>query len=69
MLRPSFVPPPPIRRLRDLTRCRVDLVAVRGAEKNRVEELLEGACIELSVVASDIFGVSGLAMMSSMIAG
>ncbi len=69
MLRPSFVPPPPIRRLRDLTRYRVDLVAVRGAEKNRVEELLEGACIKLSVVASDIFGVSGLAMMSSMIAG
>lgn len=69
MLRPSFVPPPPIRRLRDLTRYRVDLVGVRGAEKNRVEKLLEDACIKLSVVASDIFGVSGRAMIAAMIAG
>ena len=43
MLRPSFVPPPPIRRLRDLTRYRADLVAVRTAEKHRVEKLLEDA--------------------------
>ena len=69
MLRPSFVPPPPIRRLRDLTRYRVDLVGVRGAEKNRVEKLLEDACIKLSVVASDIFGVSGREMLAAMIAG
>jgi transposase len=38
MLRPSFVPPPPIRRLRDLTRYRADLVGVRTAEKQRVEQ-------------------------------
>src|SRR3954467_8297145 len=69
MLRPSFVPPRPIRRLRDLTRYRVDLVAARTAEKNRVEKLLEDACIKLSVVASDIFGVSGRAMMAALIAG
>src|SRR5680860_1398451 len=69
MLRPSFVPPADIRRLRDLTRYRVDLVGVRNAEKNRVEKLLEDACIKLSVVASDIFGVSGRAMMAAMIAG
>ena len=69
MLRPSFVPPQDIRRLRDLTRYRVDLVGVRGAEKNRVEKLLEDACVKLSVVASDIFGVSGRAMMAAMIAG
>jgi transposase len=69
MLRPSFVPPPPIRRLRDLTRYRVDLVAVRTAEKNRVEKLLEDAQIKLSVVASDIFGVSGRDMMAALIAG
>ena len=69
MLRPSFVPPHEIRRLRDLTRYRVDLVGARGAEKNRVEKLLEDACIKLSVVASDIFGVSGRAMMTAMIAG
>jgi transposase len=69
MLRPSFVPPPPIRRLRDLTRYRIDLVGVRTAEKNRVEKLLEDACIKLSVVACDIFGVSGRAMMAALIAG
>ena len=43
MLRPSFVPPLPIRRLRDLTRYRADLVAVRTAEKQRAEKLLEDA--------------------------
>jgi transposase len=69
MLRPSFVPPADIRRLRDLTRYRADLVGVRTAEKNRVEKLLEDACIKLSVVASDIFGVSGRAMMAALIAG
>jgi len=65
MLRPSFVPPRPIRQLRDFTRYRIDLVGVRTAEKNRVEKLLEDACIKLSVVASDIFGVSGRAMMAA----
>ena len=69
MLRPSFVPPHDIRRLRDLTRYRADLVGVRTAEKNRVEKLLEDACIKLSVVASDIFGVSGREMLAAMIAG
>jgi len=69
MLRPSFVPPPAIRRLRDLTRYRADLVGVRTAEKNRVEKLLEDAQIKLSVVASDIFGVSGRAMLAALIAG
>ncbi|MCO4237996.1 IS110 family transposase [Pseudarthrobacter sp. MDT3-28] len=69
MLRPSFVPPAPIRRLRDLTRYRIDLIGTRTAEKNRVEKLLEDACIKLSVVASDIFGVSGREMMAALIAG
>src|SRR3954453_18541155 len=69
MLRPSFVPPRPIRQLRDLTRYRVTLVQERTAEKNRVEKLLEDACIKLSVVASDIFGVSGRDMMAALIAG
>jgi transposase len=69
MLRPSFVPPPAIRRLRDLTRYRVDLINARTAEKNRVEKLLEDAQIKLSVVASDIFGVSGRQMLAALIAG
>jgi transposase len=69
MLRPSFVPPPPIRVLRDLTRYRWDQVAVRTAEKQRVEKLLEDAQIKLSVVVSDIFGVSGRDMLAALIAG
>jgi transposase len=69
MIRPSFVPPPEIRRLRDLTRYRVDLVSACTAEKNRAEKLLEDAQIKLSVVASDIFGVSGRDMMRALIAG
>jgi transposase len=69
MIRPSFVPPPPIRLLRDLTRYRADLVNVRTAEKNRVEKLLEDAQIKLSVVVSDIFGVSGREMLAALVDG
>jgi transposase len=69
MIRPSFVPPPEIRRLRDVTRYRSDLVGVRTAEKQRVEKLLEDAQIKLSVVASDIFGVSGREMLAALIGG
>jgi transposase len=69
MLRPSFVPPPPIRELRDLTRYRVDLIGSRTSEKQRVEKLLEDALIKVSVVVSDIFGVSGRAMLAALIAG
>jgi transposase len=69
MLRLSFVPPPAIRALRDLTRYRVDLLVSRTAEKQRVEKLLEDALIKLSVVVSDPFGVSGRAIMAALIAG
>lgn len=69
MIRPSFVPPPPIRKLRDLTRYRVALVSDQSAEKNRVEKLLEDAQIKLSVVASDIFGKSGRSMLDALAAG
>ncbi|MFE0156732.1 IS110 family transposase [Nonomuraea sp. NPDC059007] len=69
MLRPSFVPPADIRHVRDLTRYRVDLITMRTAEKQRAEKLLEDAQIKLSVVASDIFGVSGRAMMDALVAG
>jgi len=69
MLRPSFVPPSPIRRLRDLTRYRADLVAARTAEKQRAEKLLEDACIKLSAVVADIFGVSGRDMLAALVAG
>ncbi len=61
--------PRPILQLRDVTRYRSTLVATRTAEKNRVEKLLGDACIKLSVVASDNFGVSGREMMDAVIAG
>jgi transposase len=69
MLRPSFIPPAEIRRLRDLTRLRVDLTEERSRHKQRVEKLLEDALIKLSTVATDIFGVSGRAMLEALVAG
>lgn len=69
MLRPSFVPPREIRELRDYTRLRSDLIEERSRHKQRVEKLLEDALIKLSTVATDIFGVSGRAMMEALIAG
>jgi transposase len=69
MLRPSFVPPAQIRRLRDYTRLRADLTADRTRHKQRLEKLLEDALIKLSTVATDILGVSGRAMLEALIAG
>jgi transposase len=69
VLRPGFVPPPAIRRRRDLTRYRADLVAGRTAEQQRVDKLLEDAQIKRWVVASDSFGVSGRAMLAALVAG
>lgn len=69
LVRPSFVPPAPIRRLRDLTRRRAILLAERTREKQRLEKLLEDAGVKLSGVASDIFGKSGRAILDALIAG
>jgi transposase len=69
MLRPSFVPPVEIRRLRDYTRLRCDLTEDRSRYKQRMEKLLEDALIKVSTVATDIFGVSGRAMIEALIAG
>lgn len=69
MLRPSFVPPVEIRELRDYTRLRADLVHERNRHKQRTEKLLEDALVKISIVASDIFGVSGRAMLAALIAG
>lgn len=65
----SFVPPRPIRDLRDLTRYRRKLVQAQAAERNRLLKLLESASIKLSGVASDVFGVSGRAMLRALIEG
>ncbi|HEX9177655.1 MAG TPA: IS110 family transposase [Mycobacterium sp.] len=69
MLRASFVPPAPIRELRDYTRLRIDLTHDRSRHVQRLEKLLEDALIKLSAVASDIMGVSGRAMIEALIAG
>lgn len=65
----SFVPPRPIRDLRDLTRYRRKLVQASAAERNRLLKLLESANIKLSSVASDVFGVSGWAMLQALVEG
>jgi transposase len=59
LLKSSFVPPPPIRELRDLTRYRVQQVRDRSQEVNRLCKVLEDAGIKLSSVASDVMGASG----------
>ena len=69
LLRASFVPPEPIRQLRDLTRYRQALLEERIREAQRLEKELEDAGIKLSVVASDILGVSGRAMLNALIDG
>jgi transposase len=65
----SFVPPRPIRDLRDLTRYRRKLVEAQATERNRLIKLLESAGIKLAGVASDVFGVSGRAMLRALIEG
>jgi len=69
LVRGSFVPPQPIRALRDLTRTRTLITRSRSAEIQRLEKLLEDAGIKLSAVASDITGVSSRAMLEAMISG
>ncbi len=69
LLRGSFVPPEPIRELRDVTRYRKILIQQRAAEANRVQKLLEGANIKLGNVASDVLGASGWAMLKALVAG
>jgi transposase len=69
LLRSSFVPPQPIRELRDLTRYRRKLVESQATERNRLLKLLESANIKLASVATDVFGVSGRLMLRAMIAG
>lgn len=69
LLRGSFVPPQPLRELRDLTRHRAKLADERTAVVNRIHKLLEDANIKLASVASDIMGVSGLDMLWSIAEG
>src|SRR5216117_2407840 len=63
----SFVPPKPLRRLRELLRYRRKLVESQTAERNRLLKLLETANIKLASVATDVFGVSGRLMLEALV--
>lgn len=69
LLHGSFVPPKPIRDLKDLVRTRTTLVRLRGEEAQRLEKLLESAAIKLSSTISDLIGTSGRRMLEAMING
>ena len=69
LLRASFVPPPPIRELRDLTRYQSQQVQDRAREVNRLCKVLEDAGIKLSTVVSDVMGASGRAMVTALAGG
>ena len=69
LIRKSFIPPPPIRELRDLTRYRSKLVQSRSAERNRLQKLLQMANIKLASVMSDVFGASGMDMLHALVEG
>ena len=69
LIRPSFVPPPETRALRDLTRTRVGLVQTRTQAKNRVQKVLEDSNIKLASVVSDVFGKSGRQMLQALLEG
>jgi transposase len=69
LIRGSFVPPAPIRELRDLTRYRKALTQDRTREANRLHKVLQDAGIKLASVATDVLGVSGRAMLEALIGG
>jgi transposase len=69
LLEASFLPPPPIRELRDLTRQRTQLVRERAGVVNRIHKVLEDANIKLSSVATDVLGASGRSMLAAIIGG
>ena len=67
LLRGSFIPPAPIRALRELTRYRKTLVQQRADEVNRVQKTLEGANVKLAAVATDVLGASGRVMLAALL--
>jgi hypothetical protein len=69
LLRSSFVPPPPIRELRDLTRYRQPTIPDRSREVNRLHRVLEDAGVKLTSVVSDVMGASSRAMIAALIDG
>lgn len=69
MVRPSFVPPPPVRVLREITRYRKTQIVVRAQEIQRLDKVLQDAGIKISSVASNVLGKGTRAMIEALIAG
>ena len=69
LIQASFIPPKPIRELRDLTRRRRQLLGAGASERNRIQQILEDANVKLASVLSDLFGVSGQDMLEALLAG
>lgn len=69
LLRSSFVPPPPIRELRDITRYRVQQTRDRSREVNRLQKVLEDAGVKLTSVLTNVMGASGRAMVEALVHG
>lgn len=69
LLRSSFIPPAPIRELRELTRYRKSLIGERAQEANRLHKVLETANIKLGMVATDVLGTSGRRMLEAILHG
>ena len=69
LLKASFIPPAPVRELRDLTRYRTSLIRERARTANRLQKVLEDANIKLAGVVTDIQGVSAWAMLQAIVAG
>jgi transposase len=69
LLKASFIPPAPVRELRDLTRYRTSLIRERARTVNRLQKVLEDANIKLAGVVTDIQGVSAWAMLEAIVKG
>ena len=69
LVRPSFVPPPEIRRLRDLTRLRSTQAEERTRAIQRLEKVLQDAGIKLTSVAAGTYSVSARAMLEALLGG
>ncbi len=69
LIRASFIPPAPIRELRELTRYRANLVQERAREANRIQKVLEDANVKLAAVVTDVLGVSGRLMLQAIVDG
>jgi len=69
LIKKSFVPPVAFRQMRDLTRYRKSMVQLRTAERNRLQKLLESANVKLGSVVTDVFGMTGMAIVRALVGG